>query len=717
MNVFKKYSIELIIFFLALVLRYVGIVPGYPPIHPDEGTSYSTAIYMLGHAYKPDRFDYPAGMALIHAVVYKSIFLPIQLFRFFATQPEMIFSYLKLDEQAINRSYDFLFGNRQVYAMFWSRYIAATFGLMAVVLLYFIVKRLFNRPTALFAAGFLAVNYRHVLGSHFGLPDVHGSFFGLLALLAAMLLVEKKTVGRYVFVGVTAGLYFSLKYQPFAFLPLLVAHLYWTVKEKKLINFFHPYAWLALTVALATFIIINPYYFSNMQNAFFRNDQDYRRYQMGVIEFRPYGYFYLFHWGIGQLASIAVIAGALAMFMRRFVPFLLISSFSLSILVFMTFFSIGAMYTRNFVAPMPYFMIFAGYAVSTLFDLFRRLRLKHAGVIIWIVMLVLNVKPAYNSFVLSINYAKPWNTGVLEKWLASTLPENVKLRAYQLFLGPHGADTLKKKHITFLDWDYSKGPNSLAEFQERGDDFAILQLSNFQSITYWWRQFPKNSMFFQYSDVPYDYITNSFFGLTLRELLPFTVAEIYKPWQAADELNYLIFKIPKRPRKKGKPIVRFDKEAIDAWKPLDPFGLGSGDRTFRVSSPPIPVTAGKQYLVSGFMKEEGDKTATYDGYLRLDFYKNQGDFQKETMSLHVALSSRVLPNDTWSQKEFSAVAPPGANFATVSFQRFSPQFAFPTALDDIEVFEAESAAAEPFPQIPYIKSTIPWRDIFYNSFL
>lgn len=713
----SKYYLELIVFLLAIVLRYVGLVPGFPPIHPDEGTSYSTAIYMLGHAYKPDRFDYPAGMALIHAVVYKSIFLPIQLLRLFATQPEMIFSYLKLDEQAINRSYDFLFGNRQVYAMFWSRSIAATFGLAAVVLLYFIVKRLFNRPAALFAAAFLAVNYRHVLGSHFGLPDVHGSFIGLLSLLAAVLLIEKKTVRRYVFVGVTAGLYFSLKYQPFAFLPLLVAHLYWTVKEKKLINLVHPYAWLALIVAISTFAIINPYYFANMQNAFFRNDQDYRRYQMGVIEFRPYGYFYLFHWGMGELVSIAVIVGALAMLMRRFVPFLLVSSFSFSILAFMTIFSIGAMYTRNFVAVMPYFMIFAGYAVSALYDLLKRLRLKYAGVIIGIVMVLINAKPAYNSLLLSSNYAKPWNTGVLEKWLASTLPENVNLRSYQLFLGPYGADTLKKKRITFLDWDYSKGPNSLAEFQERGDDFAILQLSNLQSITYWWRGFPKKSFLWEYSDVPYDYITNSFFGLTVREFLPLTVAEIYKPWQAADETNYLMFKIPKRPEKKGKSVARFDKDAIDTWKPIDPFGLGSGNGTFRVSSPPIPVTAGKQYLVSGFMKEDVDKTATYDGYLRLDFYKNREDFQKETMSLSVALSSRVLPNGRWERKEFAAVAPAGANFATVSFQRFSPQFAYPTVLDDIEVFEAESTGPEPFPQVPYIKSTIPWNNIFYNSFL
>lgn len=713
---FRKYYLEFIVFLLAIFLRYLGVFPGYPPMHQDEPTSHSTAIYMLRHAWKPDRFDYPAGMAFINALVYKSIFLPIQLTRLFVEQPNMFFSYLKLDERAIDKSMEFLFGYRQTSAMYWSRFTHATFGWATVVLLYFVILRFFNRPTALFAAFFLAVNHRHVLGSHFGLPDVLNSFFGVVALYAAVLLIEKRTLRRYLFVGVAAGLFFSMKYQPFAFLPLLVSHLYWVFKEKKLSNLIHPYAWLALFTALGTFTIMNPYYFPNIQNAFFRNDQDIRRYQMGVLEFRPYGFFYLFHWGIGRLVSIAVIIGALAMMVKSPFRFLLISSFSFTFVLFMTIFSNGSIFPRNFTTPMPYLMVFAGYALATLYDWLKRLRLRYAGVIAALVMLGINGSPVYNSWVLSSNWTKPFNTGVFEQWLDRTLPSNINLRAYQLFLGPKGADTLKKKQITFRDWDYSKGPNSLAEFQEEGDDFAILQLSSFQSVTYWWRQFPKKSMFVKYTDVPYDYITNSFFGLTLRELLPYTVAEIYKPIQE-NEINYLIFKIPKRPEKKGKSIASFDKDAIVAWKPVDPFGLGSGNGTYRVSGSPFPVAPGKEYVVRGLIREEGDKEATHDAYLRLDFYQNKDDYQKETMSLHVGLSSRVLPNNQWTKKEFSVRTPAEANFANVSYQRFSPQFAYPLSIDSVEVYEAENISKETFPQIPTIRPTMQYKDIFYRSFL
>ncbi len=715
-SLLKTYYLEIVILVIAIVLRYIGVYPGYPPMHPDEPTSHSTAIYMLGHAYKPDRFDYPAGMAFINAVAYKVIFLPIQMTRLFVTRPEMVLSYLKLDEQSVNRSYEFLFGNRWIYAVYWTRFVHATFGWLTVALLYFVVKKLFNRPTALAASAFLAVNYRHVLGSHFGLPDVLNGFFALLALFAATLLIEKKTIHRYIFVGIAAGLSFSMKYQPFAFLPLLVSHLYWVVKEKKITNLIHPYAWLALIVAVAAFILMNPYYFPNIENAFFRNDQDIRRYQMGILELRPYGFFYLFHWGIGRLASIAVLLGALMMLPTKPLRFLLVASFAFTFILFMTIFSNGSIYPRNFGTPMPYIMIFAGYAIGMLYKRLTRLHFPYAGVIAAIVLLGINSMPLSESWNLSSNWAKPHNTRVFEQWLATTLPADINLRAYQLFLGPKGVDTLKKKRIAFRDWDYSKGPNSLAEFQEEGDDFAILQLSSFQIVTYWWRQFPKKSMFLQYSDVPYDYITNSFFGLTLREFLPYTVGEIYKPIQEND-INYLMFKIPKRPQKKGKSIVQFDKEAIDTWEPLDPFGLGSGDRTFRVSSPPISVTPGKQYLISGFMKEEGNKEAIHDGYLRVDFYKYQQDYQKETMSLGVALSSRVLPNSEWTKKEFMAVAPVGAHFATVSYQRFSSQqLAYPLYVSDVEIFETE-AEEEPHSEIPYIKSTIKFQNIFYRSFL
>src|SRR5207247_59543 len=101
--------------------------------------------------------------------------------------------------------------------------------------------------------------------------------------------------------------------------------------------------------------------------------------------------------------------------------------------------------------------------------------------------------------------------------------------------------------------------------------------------TYWWRGTFTGPMLLKSGGVPHNYITNSFFGLTVREFLPYTVAEFYKPWQGA-EIGYLIFKIPKRSREKGKSITIFAAEEIKTWKKIDPWNLGSGNGTVRISS-------------------------------------------------------------------------------------------------------------------------------------
>ena len=69
-------SLLLILFALAFIVRLRGVYPGWPTTHPDEGTSYSTAINMFYNNADPGRVDYPAGMPLLHLVIYKTFILP-----------------------------------------------------------------------------------------------------------------------------------------------------------------------------------------------------------------------------------------------------------------------------------------------------------------------------------------------------------------------------------------------------------------------------------------------------------------------------------------------------------------------------------------------------------------------------------------------------------------------------------------------------------------
>lgn len=734
----KRFTLILgLIFVLAFGLRYVGIYPGYNPYHPDEPTSYGTALYMNLHNFKPDRFDYPAGMALLHAIVFRNVFIPISLLHLFITQPESIWHLLSFDPQFFDLYGRVLFGNRSVYAMYWSRAIAASIGGLTVILLYFVGKKLFTREVGLFAAFFLAINYRHVLGSHFGLPDVHNSFFALLSLFTSALLLEKNTQKRYLFAGIAAGLVFSIKYQVFAFLPPLFAHVIWTVRTKRLSYFIGKHAWIAAISAFVTFVIINPFYFPNIENAFFRNRQDIGRYQMGVLGLRIYPYFYLFHWGIDRLPAILVVIGMFLMSLRDTLKFFLMFMFVGSFFAFMTYFSNGGIFPRNFVTPMPYLMLFAGYGFSFIVKFIRSF-VKPSyiyGIIVVLLLFIINFRPIKNILLLDTHYMKPWGIDMLANWFDHVLPENSTIRTYQLFMFMNykGQDALERKKIEVLDWDYSKGPNSLAEFSRERTDFAIIQIQSLQSVTYWWRQFPRSTWLFNYREVPYDYILESFYGLTLRELLRHTVAEFYKPWQAASEFSFLVFKIPTAPLSLDRRIARFDfADATTLWNDIDPFNLspmtrvwdsgsmqippGGGDATTRLVSDPIAIVGGKHYTVFGWIKNVTDKPEQEDGFLRVDFYLDSSAKTLSLTSLDVAISQRATTSGEWNQIQANAKAPEGAMYMTVSFQRKNPAFPYTSFLDNVEIYES-TPAPQTFPQLPEFRSTLEWRDAFFPSFL
>ena len=60
----------------ALLIRLIGTNPGYPPIHPDEAMSYSSSVEMIINGdLNPQRFDYPAGVPILHMFIYRIFFL------------------------------------------------------------------------------------------------------------------------------------------------------------------------------------------------------------------------------------------------------------------------------------------------------------------------------------------------------------------------------------------------------------------------------------------------------------------------------------------------------------------------------------------------------------------------------------------------------------------------------------------------------------------
>lgn len=734
----QKNRILILILTLALFLRFSGIYPGYPDIHPDESSSYATTVHLLYNFFMPDRFDYPAGVPFINAIIYVIFFIPFSILRIITTNLNLdTFISLVLNPHNFFIAHkDAIFGNRDIYAMYWTRYITAAFGVGTVFLLYIVGKKLFNKEVGLFAAFFLAVNYLHVLRSHFGLPDVYNGFFAVLSLYASALILEKNTTKRYLLAGFAAGMGFAIKYQIFALLPFIIVHLILTIKHKNIWYFFHKNAFYAAFVFIATFLVINPYYLLNIDNAIHMNKQDVLRYRMGDLMLRPYPYFYLYYWGIDKLPSIMVVLGVIFMFLKSKLRFALVFPFAFVFMFFMTYYSQGGIFTRNFATVMPYLMLFAGYGTYELFRLFKSKHTDIIKVLIVVFLIWVNSSPIQNSFILDKYYSEAWNETKLGEWLRDKLPKNTIVRNYQLFLHTVGGKAIKDKNIELRDWNYSKGPNSLAEFQQEGD-FAILNTNPYQSITYWWRGYPQ--LYIGKDKVPSDFIQNGFYGLTVKELLNYTVFESYKPWQAHYNDNYIVFKIPEKPKQIGERIVYYSFDNQDqniairgnfSFNPLKfSWTQSEGKKqkgalnvlpgqtvTSRLTLAPIKVEPGKLYTARGFIKNKlTPENKEPEGFLRIDFYGDSDQSTLDRLGISVAISNRAKMSGDWEEVSANAVAPPGAKYATVSFQFKGQQTT--SFVDDIEFFEGNALPEEKFKEIPYIKSTIPIESIYYNTFI
>ncbi|MDP2638273.1 MAG: glycosyltransferase family 39 protein, partial [Candidatus Levybacteria bacterium] len=664
-------------------------------------------------------------------------FIPLSVAKIIFTNLDALLKLISSPPDFFLEYKDIIFGNRLINAMYWSRIITAIFGTGTVFLLYLVGKKLFTKEVGLFSAFFLAVNYLHVLRSHFGLPDVYNGFFALLSLYVSALILEKDTRKRYLLAGFIIGIGFAIKYQIFLIIPFVIAHGILAFRRKSILYFFNKNAFYAGFVFLAAFLLINPYYLFNITEAMRMNRIDVLRYKMGVMEFQHYSYFYLYNWGVDKLPSLMVVIGIIAMLFRNTFRFILVFPFAFVFMFFMTYYSQGGIFPRNFATVVPYLMLFAGYGTWILWKFLKHHINVSAGKILIVVFIfIASASSIKNSFILGENYSLPWSETILSGWLNNKMPKDSVVRSYNLYLHNASLQAIKDKNAIFKDWDYVRGPNSVAEFQEEGTQFAILNTNPLQSITYWWKAYPQ--LYMNKDRIPFEYIENGFQGLIVRELLNYTVFETHKPWQAHYNDNYLVFKIPQKPLEIGERIAYygFDDKKQDI-KIRGSFGFDTlsfswdqdeGKRqkgsllvnfgetsTSRLALAPVRVKPGKYYTFKGFIKSKQIPETEPEGFLRIDFYDSNGQKTLDQMGMSVAVSNRAKTSGEWEEVSGGAVAPKNAEYVTVSFQFKGHQTS--SFVDDIEIFESDVTPQEQFRDVPYVVPTIPIESLYYNSFI
>lgn len=651
---FRKYINPILfisIIIIASVLRFLGINPGYPPYHSDDGITYSAASSMIVNGnFDPLRYDYPIMTPLTNYIAYQSFFIPIEwskfLIRNIANYPV---GYLEIPNDT-DKLHDFFYrvtlGDRWINALFWGRYVTATLGVLVVILTFLVTRRLYSTKAGLLSAFFVAINYRHVLNSHLGLPDIYNSFYLLLSFWFTLNVFEKPTNINYFWSAVFAGISFSTKYQFFAFTPLLLVHLINTSKQKnnilKLKFLFRPMAIAIPIIIVLLFVVLNPYHLIKLDETKIWLSSVSGKYRTGRNMFDFFPYSYLYHIGIGKIVSVLSVVGLFTAFYYKKLNTIFLLSVILPFLYITTYYTGGGFYTRNFVTIIPFIVIFAGVVFSKLFK---------SKIIFLILIFFIAKESLTNSFVVVKEHLKPWNYKVMQSWAANNVKDNIVVAAHASVPLP---DTVKK----VIPYNFVSDDFSMREFGEKGADLVVSSLDWSTTDFYDWMTQSTNQSLL-YWNKPIKMLENRYSAMAVRELSDYTVYSVIKKWQAP-ESNFIVSKIPKyKLNKKSiyKKILFSDKSNI--W-----------------TSDPINVSDWKGFYINPKTSGKGR------GYVYVNFFKSKDDSSDITKRVAVRLSSRN------KNKVIVGVIPETAKYMVIGFDTFE-SYKTSDELLEINIYNSE----------------------------
>lgn len=625
--------ILLLILVLAVILRFVGDKPGYPSYHSDDGITYSAASEMIVNGnFDPLRYDYPIMTPLTNYVAYQTFFIPIEwskfLIRNYLNYPV---GYLEIPKDPI-KLHDFFYrvvlGDRWINALFWGRYVTGFVGLLIVLMTFFVTRRLFSTKAGLIASFLVAINYRQVLNSHLGLPDIYNSFYLLLSLWFTLNVFEKPTNKNYFWSAIFAGLSFSTKYQFFAFTPLLIVHLINVFKEKNFKNkikfLFKPMAIMIPVIIVILFVVLNPYHLIKLDETKAWLSSVSGKYRTGRMTFDFYPYSYLYHIGMGKIISIISLLGVFVAFYYKKLNTVLLLSVIIPFLFITTYYTGGGFYTRNFVTIIPFIVIFAGVVLSKVFK---------SKIIFFLLIFLVAKESLTNSLVVVKEYIKPWNYKVMQSWSANNIKDEMIVAAHASVLLP---DTIKK----VIPYNFVTDDFSMREFAEKGADLVISNLDWSTTDFYgWMTQDTRNS--FKYWNKPLSLLENNYAAMSIRELSDYSIFSVVKLWQAP-ETNFIVAVVPKyQILNKNLYKKNILPKKTHVWK-----------------SDVIDVTNWNGFFVN--TKTSG----TGRGYIYANFFKDINDVNDVTKRTSVRLSSRN------KNKDIMGVIPKDSNYMVINFDTF-----------------------------------------------
>lgn len=675
------------VMFIGLLARFVGLYPGHPPNHPDEpilGISFE----MLKERtldpfqFSSYRFQYPGFPLYLYQAISAGVFLPITTLWEFFRHPYSFISHI--DQEPILRLF---LGPNQLTPLFWYRAITAFLGFLSIPLLYLVGTQLFNRYVGLVAALLLAVNYRHVMSSHLSLVDAPNATITILSLYASVKLLTKPTVRNYIIAGICVGLALSTKLYIFSAIPFFWSHILVSIQKKSGTRwgtaFFNRKVLWGIIAIAGTFFLWNPFLLQHFEVA--RQQQAINSLRYGFFKevglgFPPF--WYLFTIGLGQAPSLLFFFGISFGILKR--TYHIASSFILPLIFFpaviLLYVSHGSAYSRNFTSMIPFMTLFAALALVELCAIFFTKISKSFFLIIIIVFtLVVSYSQIRNTAILDYWFTKPWSQQCILPFVTDVLSPGVKIARTP------GVTLDDERGAILTPYNNKKGnrtPFSLRELQENQQNFLFLNYSMVQgNFINWTAQKPGHW------GLPKSEFEESFESLAIKELSRYSVATCIKPWQALDDAYALVAISPLSSLDFLQKVGNFPDTVI--LKRNDPPVVSERVFVTRLLS----VVPGQRYIIRGRIhSSDAISPERRNGFLRVDFYRNDSLDYLSHRGITTAISSRYFGTGAPIQKEVVTIAPREARFMTVSFQ--VEEYDTDMFVDSLSIFRSNTPTSD-----------------------
>jgi phage shock protein PspC (stress-responsive transcriptional regulator) len=481
----KYLFILLFIVFVGSLVRLWGIDFGLPhtQCRPDQ---YQCVLILTAplRNFHPRDFIYPS--------FYKYILLFVYAFYFIWGMVSGRFNSLNdfMAEFAIDPSVFYLI----------DRVLSAAFGVLTVVIIYYIARRLFNEKIAVVSSFFLSLAYLHIKLSHFGGVDVPMTFFIMVSIFLILKCYESKSLKDYFVSGICAGLAASTKY-PAA---LLIVTMFIThflncgeLKEKKISCLLDKRITVFLFTFVLGFLAGTPFALIDLRN--FIDTFFFAVKATGVSSgnyINPPKQAWWYHlsltlfFGLGSPLLFASLAGIAVFFKMNWRKALLVFSFPV---VYYSVFASGFVPMTRYMVPLvPFFCLTAALFVCVFAEkIFRYFKIKPSMSVIYFTALLFIMPSLFNAVHFDRLLAKKDNRLVAGEWITKNIASGSSICQVidnwyaELQLFPSRQYLTRKYNVVKEEIQRSgKGKFTLMDIEYKLDFLINSNIMNYNEWTY-----------------------------------------------------------------------------------------------------------------------------------------------------------------------------------------------------------------------------------------